>query len=80
MIIYRVVAWHNLEQWGKGSIVQAISKVQNQGLRAVVEAYWATPIRELEKEVLIPLIDIYYSEICAQHLQRIYSSSVSNFI
>jgi hypothetical protein len=34
----------------------------------VARAYRATLIRELEKEVLVPLIDIYYSELRARHI------------
>jgi hypothetical protein len=56
-------------------VVQAIQKVQNKGLRAVAGAYRATPIRELEKEVLVPPIDIYCSELCARHIRRTYSLS-----
>jgi hypothetical protein len=40
----------------------------------------ATPIRELEKEVLVPLIDIYCSELCARHIRRTYSSPAEVFI
>ncbi len=80
VITYGAAAWHNPEQRGNGSVVRAISKIQNQGLRAVAGAYRATPIRELEKEVLVPPIDVYCSEIRAQHLRRTYSSPVGDFI
>ena len=60
--------------------MQAIRKVQNQGLRTVAGAYRATPIRELEKETLVPPIDIYCSELRALHLRRTYSSPVGDFI
>jgi hypothetical protein len=43
-------------------------------------AYRATPIRELEKEVLVPSIDIYCSELWARHIRRTYSSSAGVFI
>jgi hypothetical protein len=56
------------ERSGKGPVVQAIQKVQNKGLQAVAGAYRATLIRELEKEVLVSLIDIYCSELCARHI------------
>jgi hypothetical protein len=61
-------------------IVQAIQKVQNKGLRAVARAYRATPIRELKKQVLVPLIDIYYSELWARHIRRTYFSLARVFI
>jgi hypothetical protein len=46
----------------------------------VARAYRATLFRELEKEVLVPLIDIYYSELQARHIQRTYSSPAGVFI
>jgi hypothetical protein len=46
----------------------------------VAGAYHATPIKELEKEVLVLLIDIYYSEPCARHIQRTYFSLAREFI
>jgi hypothetical protein len=46
----------------------------------VAGAYHATLIRELEKEVLVLLIDIYYSELRARHIRRTYSSSARVFI
>ena len=61
-------------------MAQAIQKIQNKGLRAVAGAFRATPIRELEREVFIPLINIYYSKLCARHIRRTYTSLVSVFI
>jgi hypothetical protein len=46
----------------------------------VAGAYRATLIRELEKEVLVPPIDIYYSELWARHIRRTYSSPAGVFI
>jgi hypothetical protein len=40
----------------------------------VAGAYRATPIRELEKEVLVLSIDIYCSELRVRHIRRTYSS------
>jgi hypothetical protein len=80
VITYGAAAWHTPERSGKGPVVQAIQKVQNKGLRAVAGAYRATPIRELEKEVLIPPIDIYCSELRARHIRRTYSSPAVVFI
>ena len=57
-----------------------IKQVQNKGLRAVAGAYRATPIRELEKEMLVLPIDIYYSELRARHIRRTYSSPAGVFI
>ena len=68
MITYGAAAWLTPERSGKGAVVQAIQKVQNKGLQAVAEAYRATPIRELEKKVLVFFINIYYSELCVRHI------------
>jgi ribose 1,5-bisphosphokinase PhnN len=46
----------------------------------VAGAYRATLIRELEKKVLVSLIDIYYNELCASHIRRTYSSLARVFI
>jgi hypothetical protein len=80
VITYGAAAWHTPERSGKGPVVQAIQKVQNKGLQAVARAYRATLIRELEKKVLVPLIDIYYSKLCARHIRRTYSSLARVFI
>jgi hypothetical protein len=46
----------------------------------VAEAYRATLIKELKKKVLVPLIDIYYNELRARHIQRTYSLPARVFI
>jgi hypothetical protein len=35
-------------------------------------AYRVTLIRELEKKVLVFLINIYYNKLCVRHIQRTY--------
>jgi hypothetical protein len=57
-----------------------ISKIQNSRLRLVAGAYRATLIRELEKEVLVPLVNIYCRELCARLIRRTYSSLVGRYI
>ena len=80
VITYRVVAWL-LSKWPrKGLVAQAIQKISNKGLCVVVGAYQATLIRELEREVFIPPIDIYNSKLYTRHIQRTYASPVSVFI
>jgi hypothetical protein len=80
VITYGAAAWHTPERSGKGPVVQAIQKVQNKRLWAVAKAYRATLIRELEKEVLVPLINIYYSKLRARHIRRTYSLPARVFI
>jgi hypothetical protein len=46
----------------------------------VVGAYCATLIKELEKEVLVLFIDIYYSKLCVGHIQRTYALLAKVFI
>src|SRR5437667_566860 len=46
----------------------------------LLQAYQSTPIRELEREVFIPPIDIYYSKLYARHIRRTYASPVGVFI
>jgi hypothetical protein len=40
----------------------------------VAGAYRAAPIKELEKKVLVPPIDIYYSKLRVRHIRRTYCS------
>jgi hypothetical protein len=80
VITYKAAAWHTPERSGKGLVVQAIQKVQNKRLQAIAGAYHATPIRELKKEVLVPLINIYYSKLRAKHIQRTYFLPAGVFI
>jgi hypothetical protein len=80
VITYGAAAWHTPKRSEKALVVQAIQKVQNKGLQAVTRAYRATPIRELEKEVLVSPINIYYSELRARHIRRIYSLLAGVFI
>jgi hypothetical protein len=63
----KLAAWHTPRR-SKGPVAQAIQKVQNKGLQAVAEAYRATLIKELEKEVLVHPIDIYYNKLCVRHI------------
>jgi hypothetical protein len=46
----------------------------------MARAYRATLIRELEKEVLVLLINIYYSKLWARHIRRTYSLLARVFI
>jgi hypothetical protein len=46
----------------------------------VAGAYRVILIRELEKKVLVPPIDIYYSKLWARHIRRTYSSPAGVFI
>ena len=80
VITYRVAAWLLSERPRKGPVARAIQKIQYKGLRVVAGAYRATPIRELEREVFIPPIDIYNSELYTRHIQRTYTSPVGVFI
>jgi hypothetical protein len=46
----------------------------------VAGAYHVTLIKKLKKEVLVPLINIYYSKLCARHIHRTYSLPARVFI
>jgi ribose 1,5-bisphosphokinase PhnN len=43
-------------------------------------AYYATLIKKLKKKVLVPLINIYYSELRVRHIRRTYFSLARVFI
>jgi hypothetical protein len=46
----------------------------------IIILYCATLIKELKKEVLVTLINIYYSKLCVRHIQRTYSLPARVFI
>jgi hypothetical protein len=46
----------------------------------VAGAYRATLIRELEKEVFVPLINIYCNKLYTRHIRRTYSLLAKVFI
>jgi hypothetical protein len=68
VITFGAAAWLTPKRSGKGAVVQAIQKVQNKGLQAMAGAYRATLIKELKKKVLVLLINIYCSKLCARHI------------
>jgi ribose 1,5-bisphosphokinase PhnN len=46
----------------------------------VAGAYHSILIKELEKKVLVSLINIYYNKLCVRHIRRIYSLLARVFI
>lgn len=61
-ITYGASAWH---EPSKGKAIRAglqAQKAQNRALRTITGAFKATPIRALEIEAFVPLIDLYLDE------------------
>ena len=49
-------------------------------MRVVSRAFKATFIKELEAETYTSLIDIYYAELQAKHIRKIYASPAGIYI
>jgi hypothetical protein len=80
VITYGTVIWLDPTKPNGGVVAQKISKLQNQGLRIVTGVYRATPVREIEKEVFVPPIELYCKELYAKYIRRTYTSPVGQFI
>ena len=70
-IAYRAGVFHNPKN---PNIAKALVASQNKGLRKVLGAYKATPIRNLELEAYCPPLDIYFNKRLADFQQRIQDS------
>ena|SRR2546423_1341560 len=79
---YRAALWHR--HTGNASKPQGIAaklqKQQNQGLRTVLEAFKATPIRQLETESYVPLLDIWLNRRIARCQARMEQSGMAQKI
>lgn len=64
----------------KPKVAKALAVNQNKGLRTVLGAYKATPIRNLELEAYCPPLDIYFNKRLADFQQRIRGSPLETLI
>src|ERR1700716_3345659 len=70
---YRAALWH--QPTGHASkpkgLAAKLQKQQNQGLQIVLGAFKATPIRQLETELYMPLLDLWLNGQIAHFQARI---------
>ena len=57
--MYRAALWHSLKEKALSRPAGKLAKYQNQGLRQVLGAFKATPIRQLETEAYVLLLDLW---------------------
>jgi hypothetical protein len=55
---YRAALWHSPKGKALSRLAKKLAKYQIQGLRQVLRAFNATPIRQLETEAYVLLLDI----------------------
>jgi hypothetical protein len=75
---YRAALWHrpNVTAKPKG-IAAKLQKQQNQGLRIVLGAFKATPIRQLETESYVPPLDLWLNRRIARFQARMEHSGIA---
>jgi len=69
--------YHNPE---RPKVAKALEPVQNKGLRVVMGAYRATPIRNLELEAYCAPLDVYLNKRLADFEQRLQFSPMGDLI
>ena len=76
---YRVALWH--QPIGNTSkpkgLAAKLQKQQNQGLRTVLGAFKATPIRQLETESYVPPLDLWLNGRIARFQARMEHSGIA---
>jgi hypothetical protein len=80
-LLYGAALWHrpNVAAKPKG-IAAKLQKQQNQGLRIVLRAFKATPIRQLETESYVPLLDLWLNRQIARFQARMEHSGIAQKI
>jgi hypothetical protein len=56
---YGVALWHGPRDKARSGLAGKLAKHQNQGLRQVLGAFRATPIRQLETEAYVPPLTLW---------------------
>jgi hypothetical protein len=57
--LYRAALWHSPKEKALSGLAGKLAKYQNQGLRQVLGAFKATPIKQLETEAYVPPLDLW---------------------
>jgi hypothetical protein len=67
---YGAALWHSLKEKAPSGLAGKLAKYQNQGLRQVLGAFKATPIRQLETEDYVPPLDLWLNGRIARFQAR----------
>ena len=70
-ISYRAALWHSPKEKPLRGLVGKLAKHQNKGLRKVLGAFRATPIRQLETEAYVPPLDLWLNSRAARFQARL---------
>src|SRR4030088_2385146 len=77
---YRAALWHQPTGNKPKGLAAKLQKQQNQGLRIVLRAFKATPIRQLETESYVPPLDLWLNGRIARFQARIEHSGIAQMI
>ena len=77
---YGAALWHHPTTGKPKGIVAKVQKHQNQGLRTVLGAFKATPIRQLEAESYVPPLDLWLNGRVARFQARLEHSGIAQKI
>jgi len=73
--------WHQPTRTNKPrGLAAKLQRYQNQGLRVVLGAFKATPIRQLETEAYVPPLDLWLNGRVARYQARIARSGIAKLI
>lgn len=78
-IAYGAPVWHQLADKPKGIAIKLRTE-QNKGLRTVLGAFKATPVRQLETEAYIPPIDLWLNGKVARYQARVEQNGTAEVI
>jgi hypothetical protein len=79
-LLYRVALWHSPKEKALSELAGKLAKYQNQGLRQVLGAFKATPIRQLETEAYVPPLDLWLNGRVARFQARLERTGIARQI
>ena len=80
VLSYGATIWHSPKKKTQSGLAGKLAKHQNQGLRHVLGAFRATPIRQLETEAYIPPLDLYLNGRIARFQARLERTGIARQI
>jgi hypothetical protein len=77
---YGAALWHSPKEKALSGLAGKLAKYQNQGLRQVLGAFKATPIRQLETEAYVPPLDLWLNGRVARFQARLERTGIARQI
>ena len=78
--MYRAALWHSPKEKALSGLAGKLAKYQNQGLRQVLGAFKATPIKQLETEAYVPPLDLWLNGRIARFQARLERTGIARQI